>query len=168
GRNEDVRPFSMKDRALLHQLFFAAHPNETKVAMLDAKKLGVMAYVDGDQTLRDGYRLELRLGQDLQQDGFWLAKHTRIYGFVKIRPNRVMVDLPAFGDNGILWRAYDLQDGQEGIYLENHLKGELLEKGLDETIGEVNVPGLPQIGGLNRIFQRHNRAIKVEVKGNYQ
>ncbi|WP_108424492.1 conjugative transposon protein TraM [Flagellimonas amoyensis] len=158
----------IKELGLSHQLFFASNPKEHDIVEGLPNNITVKVYVDGDQTLRDGQRLDLRLSDSVYLAGNWVPKGTRLYGFVKIRPNRVMVDLPAFGENGIPWKAYDLQDDQEGIYVENHLKGELMEKGLDEAIGEMNVPGLPQIGGLNRIFQRHNRAIKVEVKGNYQ
>ncbi|WP_418502071.1 conjugative transposon protein TraM [Flagellimonas sp.] len=167
-RKKTVESLSMQDRSISHQLFFTADPGMTQEVMSDDKELAIMAYVDGDQIIRDGHRLELRLGQDIQLGGLKIEANTRIYGFVKIRPNRVMVDLAAFGSNGILWKAHDLQDGQEGIYVENHIKGEVVERGLDETLREVNVPGLPQIGGLKRIFQRHNRAIKVGITDKYQ
>lgn len=129
---------------------------------------GILAYVDGDQTVRDGHRLNLRLAQDVQFHGVSVPRDTRVYGFVKVRPNRVLVDILGFGDKDISLKAYDLEDGREGVYVENHIKGEVVERGLDETIGEVNLPGMPQIGGLKRIFQRRNRAIKVDIKNNYQ
>lgn len=159
---------SIQERALAHQLFFASDPRMDNVSIVGGNGVEILVYVDGDQVLRDGHRLVLRLGQDFRYNGVTVPKGTRIYGFVKVRPNRVMVKLPRFGDLGISLKAHDLQDGQEGIYVENHMKGEVVERGLDETIGEVNVPGLPQIGGLKRIFQRHNRAIKVDIKDNYQ
>lgn len=162
------RVSTIQERVLEHDLFFASGPKKDHVSYFGKSGKGVLAYVDGDQTIRDGYRLDLRLGQDIRYNGVTVPKNTRIYGFVKLRPNRVMVDLVGFGSLELSLKVHDLQDGQEGIYVENHMKGEVVESGLDETLGEVNVPGLPQIGGLKRIFQRHNLAIKVDVKDNYQ
>ncbi|MAO16794.1 MAG: conjugal transfer protein TraM [Muricauda sp.] len=165
---QDTMVVSLQERALSHQLFFASDPKMDHASLIGGNGIGILAYVDGDQVLRDGHRLDLRLGQDFEYHGVTVPEDTRIYGFVKLRPNRVLVNLARFGDLELSLRAHDLQDGQEGIYVENHMKEELMERGLDETLGEVNVPGLPQIGGFKRIFQRHNRAIKVDVKDNYQ
>lgn len=165
---QDPMVVDLGERALLHQLFFASIPMIDHTSLVEGIGMGILAYVDGDQVLRDGHRLDLRLGQDFEYHGVSVPKNTRIYGFVMLRPNRVMVNLARFGDLELSLKAHDLQDGKEGIYVENHLNGEVMERGLDETLGEVNVPGLPQIGGLKRILQRHNRAIKVEVKDNYQ
>lgn len=165
---DDTVLVSLQERALSHQLFFASDPKLDHASLIGGNETGILAYVDGDQVLRDGHRIDLRLGQDFEYHGVIVAKDTRIYGFVKLHPNRVLVNLARLGDLELSLTAHDLQDGQEGIYVENHMKGEVMERGLDETLGEVNVPGLPQIGGLKRIFQRHNRAIKVDIKDNYQ
>lgn len=159
---------SIQERALAHQLFFSSNPKMDPTFFSGTLGTGVLAYVDGNQIVRDGYRLDLRLGQDMLHNGGVIPKDTRVYGFVKVRPNRVMVDISRIGDLSIPLKAHDFQDGEEGIYVENHMKGEVVERGLDATIDEVNVPGLPQIGGLKRIFQRHNRAIKVDIKNNYR
>lgn len=165
--NESGGP-SIRERARAHDLFFASGPKKDHMSFFGKLGKGVLAYVDGDQTIRDGYRLDLRLGQDILYNGVTVPKNTRLYGFVKVRPNRVMVDLAGFGDLELSLKVHDHQDGQEGIYVENHMKGEVVESGLNESIDQVNVPGLPQIGGLKRIFQRHNRAVKVDIKDNYQ
>jgi len=165
---QDAMVVDLGERALSHQLFFASDPKMDHTSLVGGIGMGILAYVDGDQVLRDGHRLDLRLGQDIEYHGVSLPKNTRIYGFVKLRPNRILVNLARFGDLELALKAHDLQDGQEGIYVENHLNGEAMERGLDETLGEINVPGLPQIGGLKRMFQRHNRAIKVDIKDNYK
>lgn len=159
---------TIRERALAHQLFFASDPDRTKEIIAGIGGYGLLAYVDGDQTVRDGHRLDLRLEGDVRFQGNTVPKDTRVHGFVKIRPNRVIVEIVGFGRHGISLKAHDLQDGREGIYVENHMKGELVERGLDKAIGEVNLPGLPQINGLKRIFQGHNRAIKVNIKDKYQ
>lgn len=161
-------PISIQERSLSHQLFFASDPSGTQGMMVSDSGQRILAYVDGDQTIRDGHRLNLRLEQEVQFQGVHVLKYSRVYGFVKIKPNRVMVEIVGLGDLDISLKAFDFQDGREGIYVENHLGGEVMERGVDETIGEVNVPGLPQIRGLKRIFQRRNKAIKVDISDKYQ
>jgi Conjugative transposon, TraM len=161
-------PISVQERSLVHQLFFASHPSRTEKIMVGADSLAILAYVDGDQLVREGHRLALRLAQDVQINGNTIPRGTCIYGFVKLRSNRVMVELSRLGNHGLVLNGYDLQDGREGLYVENHLQGKLVEKSVDETIGAVNLPGLPQLNGIKRIFQSDNRAIKVYIKDKYQ
>ncbi|MEO2052045.1 MAG: conjugative transposon protein TraM [Allomuricauda sp.] len=158
---------SSQELALNHQLFFASKPLSSKDIGV-GNKVSLLAYVDGDQTLREGHRLAMRLAESVQIDGTTLSRGTRVYGFVKLRPNRVMVEIAQVGDFQLKLQTYDLQDGQVGIYVENHLKGEIVQTSVDETFSEVNLPGLPQFGGIKRIFQRDRRAIKVEVTDQYQ
>lgn len=158
------KPISTQELALNHQLFFASKPILSK----DVGDMKLLAYVDGDQILREGHRLAMRLEADVEINGRTLARGTRVYGFVKIRPNRVTVEIDRVDDLHMKLQAHDLQDGQAGIYVGNHLKGEIVQTSMDETLGGVNFPGLPQLGGIKRIFQRDRRAIKVEVSNKYQ
>jgi len=153
--------------ALEHQLFFASDPAIGNSHVLTHER-EFTAYVDGEQTIRDGQRLNMRLAAAVQINGSKVPRGTRIYGFVKLRPNRMLVAIFQLGHQEIELKGYDLQDGQEGIYVENHITGEVVESGLDKTIGEVNLPGMPQLGGIKRIFQRNNRAIKVAISDKYE
>jgi len=159
--SKDTNSTSIQELGLAHQLFFASH------AQQDVSLVG-LAYVDGNQTVKDGHRLALRLERGLDWDGHYYPSGTRIYGFVKIRPNRVLLDIVKLGANEVRFKAYDLQDGQEGIYVENQLQGEVLESGVDATLGDINIPGIPQVSGIKRIFQRNNRSIKVAIQHQYQ
>ncbi|WP_431160809.1 conjugative transposon protein TraM [Flagellimonas beolgyonensis] len=149
--------------SLSHQLFYASSPLDPALEHFEIK-----AYVDGDQTLRDGQRLDLRLSESAEFDGKWVPKGTRLYGFVKIRPNRVLVELTISGELPLKLMAHDAQDGKEGIYVRNRLKGEVLDRTLDEGLDEINVPGLPRLNGIKRIFQRDHRAVKVKITDHYQ
>ncbi|WP_127137647.1 conjugative transposon protein TraM [Flagellimonas oceanensis] len=149
--------------SLSHQLFYASSPLDPALDHFEIK-----AYVDGDQTLRDGQRLDLRLSESVDLDGIKVPRGTRLYGFVKIRPNRVLVELKGFGGFPLKLKAHDAQDGREGIYVRNRLKGEMLDRTLDEGLDEINVPGLPRLNGIKRIFQRDHRAVKVKIIDHYQ
>jgi len=165
---ENGTPMTTKALGLGHQLFFASNP-KSQTVMADVKpKVQILAYVDGNQVVRDGHRLAVRIGETVEFNGTAIERGVLVHGFVKIRPNRVMVEFPEVGQNPIKFKAYDFHDGNEGIYVENHLKGEVLAKSTDETLAEINIPGVPQFNGIKRIFQRHNRAIKVEIKDKYQ
>lgn len=152
---------STKELELEHQLFFASKP------ALEAS-LGGLAHVDGNQIVKDGHRLMLRLDNDMHWNGRQFSKGSRIYGFVKIRPNRVLLDIVKIGDQQVKYKAFDLQDGEEGIYMENQLRGEVVETGVDAALGEINIPGVPQFNGIKRIFQRNNRTVKVAIQHHYQ
>ncbi|WP_422351027.1 conjugative transposon protein TraM [Flagellimonas sp.] len=171
GKKEDVRErkksISAQALELDHQLFFASKPVLSKDVGIE-EKVKLLAHVDGDQTLREGHRLAMRLEENTQLHGVTLLRGTRIFGFVKLRPNRVMVEIAQVGDFQMKLLVHDLQDGQVGIYMENHLKGEIVQTSVDETLSEMNLPGLPQFGGIKRIFQRDSRAIKVQVSDQYQ
>ena len=149
-------PRTETDLGLAHQLFFASNPKRNRPDGNLPTAAAAKVYVDGDQTLRDGQRLDLRL------------THDRLYGFVKIRPNRVMVELTRLGTTLMDMQAYDAQDGQEGIYVKNHLRGEVVDRSLEEGLGEINVPGVPQFNGIKRIFQRDQRTVKVQISDHYQ
>ena len=79
-----------------------------------------------------------------------------------------MVELTRLGTTLMDMQAYDAQDGQEGIYVKNHLRGEVVDRSLDEGLGEINVPGVPQFNGIKRIFQRDQRTVKVQISDHYQ
>jgi len=162
--NNVTKDIDIKTLGLEHQLFFASKPKSNN--KLPNKT--PMVRVIGRQQIREGQRLELMLTSSLTINGIYLPKYTRVYGFAKIRPNRVLVEVSRLGDHPVALKAYDLQDGKEGIYVENHLKGAIVNQGLDETIREVNIPGVPQLGGIKNIFRKDNRAIKVEIPNNYQ
>lgn len=155
---------SSQELALVHQLFFASTPKIEKIGM----NQGIRVRVDGTQIVRNGHRLALRLEKEAHINGKTLPRNTRIYGFVKIQPNRVLIDLPLIGQQAVHLKAHDLEDGSEGIYIENRLQGDIRTNAIDKTIGEVNIPGIPQLSGIKRIFQRNNRTIKVEISDNYQ
>ncbi|MBO0341497.1 conjugative transposon protein TraM [Flagellimonas profundi] len=160
---EPVSAPTAADLSLSHQLFYASSPLDPALDHLEIK-----AYVDGDQTLRDGQRLDLRLSESVDLDGIKVPRGTRLFGFVKIRPNRVLVELTISGELPLKLKAHDAQDGREGIYVRNRLKGEVLDRTLDEGLDEINVPGLPRLNGIKRIFQRDHRAVKVKITDHYQ
>jgi len=161
------KPLPSQELALNHQLFFASKPVMSRYIGI-GDEVRLLAHVDGEQTLREDHRLAMRLGESIQLDGITLLRGTRVYGFVKLRSNRVMVEIDQVGDYHMKLQVHDLQDRQAGIYVENHLKGEIVQTSMDETLGEVNLPGLPLFGGIKRIFQQDRRAIKVEVSDQYQ
>jgi hypothetical protein len=161
-------PRTETELGLVHQLFFASNPKRNRSDGNLPTTAVAKVYVDGDQTLRDGQRLDLRLAHDYVVDGKRMPGGTRLYGFVKIRPNRVMVELTRLGTTLMDMQAYDAQDGQEGIYVKNHLRGEVVDRSLDEGLGEINVPGVPQFNGIKRIFQRDQRTVKVQISDHYQ
>ena len=65
-------------------------------------------------------------------------------------------------------KAYDLQDGSEGIYIENSFRAEAKREVVEDLVDDINITGVPQVSGIQKIFQRSNRNVKVTVVNNYK
>ena len=65
-------------------------------------------------------------------------------------------------------KAYDNADGLEGIYIRNSFRGDVFNEVLGDVIEDINIPGVPQVSGVKKVFQRNNRNIKVTVNNNYK
>ena len=63
--------------------------------------------------------------------------------------------------------ANDYRDNLEGIYIKNSFREELRQQVLGDVIDDINVPGIPQVSGVKKFFQRSNRQVKVTVNNNY-
>ncbi len=164
---EEKQGVRAKELGLEHQLFFASNPQAIKVANhLETKTISVL--VDGTQTVKAKYRLRMRLMEDVAIDGMVVPKNTMVYGFVSFQPNRAIIDISNIGHHQVRLKAYDLQDGNEGIYVENSFKGDATKEVVDDVVQDINIAGVPQVGGVKKIFQRNNRHIKVTILNNYR
>ncbi|MDE3741184.1 conjugative transposon protein TraM [Maribacter polysaccharolyticus] len=157
-----------KELALEHQLFFASHPITNEA--LNAKNTDESIYVrvDGTQTLKANYRLQMRLTNDAILYGKRIPKNTLIYGFISFKPNRTIIDIEHINHQPVKLKAYDYQDGTEGIYVENSFQEEATREVLDDVISDFNIPSVPQVGGLTQVFRHSNRRVKVTILNNYK
>ncbi|WP_067151889.1 conjugative transposon protein TraM, partial [Pseudotamlana agarivorans] len=79
-----------KELALEHQLFFASNPVVNDNQILKTTDAFIYAQVDGTQTVRNNFRLRMRLTQAARIDNRVYPKNTNIYGFVSFKPNRTL------------------------------------------------------------------------------
>ena len=128
----------------------------------------INAMVHGNQVVRANDRLELILTAEARINGRVYPTNTLIYGFVSLQANRVHIKITHIENRPVKMKAYDLQDSNEGIYVENRLRAEASREVLDDVIQDINVAGFPQIGGIKDIFRRSNRNLKVTVMDQYQ
>tara|TARA_R110002050_G_scaffold18872_1_gene54725 strand:+ start:2565 stop:3497 length:933 start_codon:yes stop_codon:yes gene_type:complete len=164
---EDEQPISTKELALEHQLFFAADPKSNPISFAPNPSV-VLAEVDGGQVVRTNSRLQLRLLQEIQLDTIIIPKNTLIYGIVSFKPNRTLLKIENIEHIPVNLKAFDLQDGLEGIYVENSFRGEVANEVVDDVLDDINIAGVPQVSGIKKVFQRTNRKIKVAVLNNYK
>lgn len=150
--------------ALEQQLFFALSPALKSVE----KRLKIEVEVDGEQTVKTNNRLQMRITKDVLLHNTLLPKNTVLFGIVKFRPNRVVLEVANIDHKPVKLTAFDLADGLEGIYVQNSFKGDIRNEALSGVIDDINIPGVPQLNGIKRVFQRNNRNIKVTVNANYK
>ena len=61
-----------------------------------------------------------------------------------------------------------MQDGSEGIYIENSFRAEARQEVLGDIVDDINIAGVPQVSGIKKIFQRNNRNVKATISNNYK
>ncbi|BDW93442.1 hypothetical protein MACH07_22740 [Flagellimonas marinaquae] len=157
-----------KELGLEHQLFFASNPLENENLITQNTDAFIYVRVDGTQTVRNNYRLQMRLTKDALINGTTVLRNTPIYGFVSFKPNRTIIEIENINHKPVKLNAFDLQDRSEGIYIENSFRAEARQEVVGDIVDDINIVGVPQVSGVKRIFQRNNRTVKVTVIDNYQ
>ncbi|WP_179354354.1 conjugative transposon protein TraM [Winogradskyella vidalii] len=157
-----------KELGLEHQLFFAAAPTPNTLSIVDHTDTTIYAVVDGDQIVKANTRLRMRLTQAAMVNGKQMPKNTLLFGFISFQPNRALIEIENVNHQPTKLKAFDLQDGSEGIYVENNFRAEATSEVLDDVIGDINIPTVPQVGGITKVLKRSNRNVKVTVLNNYK
>lgn len=132
------------------------------------EKKPIYALVSGDQVVRKDERLELRLSQDVVIAGDSIPKNTILYASCSFKANRLLLTIYPTEVLQTPLKAFDISDGQEGIYIENSFRSQATTEVIDDVIQDINISGVPQVSGLKNIFQRSNRNVKVKVLNQYQ
>ncbi|WP_300435457.1 conjugative transposon protein TraM [Christiangramia sp.] len=157
-----------KELGLEHQLFFASAPAKNENLIIKNTDAIINALVDGDQVVKVNSRLRMRLSKTATINGKIIPKNTPIFGFISFQPNRALIEIENIDHHSTRLKAFDLQDGSEGIYVENSFREEAMSEVLDDLIQDINIPSVPQIGGVTKVLQRQNRNVKVTVLNNYK
>lgn len=166
--DEKENDIASKELGLEHQLFFASNPLENEKLNSQNTDGTIHVRVDGTQTLRINYRLQMRLTKDALINNILIPKNAPIYGFVSFKPNRTIINIENINHRPVKLKAFDLQDGSEGIYVENSFRAEARQEVVGDIVDDINIVGVPQVSGIKKIFQRNNRMVKVTVTDNYQ
>ncbi|WP_026753004.1 conjugative transposon protein TraM [Sediminibacter sp. Hel_I_10] len=157
-----------KELGLEHQLFFAASPQPNKISIIGTTDHTIYAVVDGDQVVKANSRLKMRITKAAVINGKHMPKNTAVFGFISFQPNRALIEIENVEHRPTQLKAFDLQDGSEGIYVENNFRAEATNEVLDDVIGDINIPTVPQVGGITKVLKRNNRNVKVTVLNNYK
>ncbi len=159
---------SARELALEHQLFFASNPKKNLEQITRNTDQELMVHVDGTQRVKQNFRLRMRLSKSATIDGVKLNRNTLIYGFVSFKSNRTLLNIEQIKGVPVQFEAYDLDDGSNGIYIENSFQEALRNQVIGDVVNDISVPGVPQISGIKQLFRRSNRQIKATVIDNYQ
>ena len=160
------------DFAMAHQGFFAYEPKPVSLVDLETTKGRtddfIMVEVNGEQTVKTDERLELRLAVGALVNGDSIPRNSLVYGFVRFKANRVFITITNINNKPVDLKAFDLLDGNEGVYIRNSFTGEATTEVLGDVVEDINIPGVPQVGGIKQVFRRNNRNVKVTVYNQYQ
>lgn len=156
-----------KELGLEHQLFFASNPQRDDVSLSSSTDAVIHVTVDGDQVVRTNSRLRMRLTKSAVINNKSISKNTPVFGFISFQPNRALIEIEYIDHSPTSLKAYDLQDGSEGIYVENNFRAEATREVFDDIVQDINIPGVPQVNGVGQVLRRRNRNVKVTVLNNY-
>lgn len=153
------------DFSTAHSAFFT-----TKAIKRDSvhPPVAIQAMVNGEQRVRAKNRLELRLRENIMLGGKVFKRNILLYGFISFRTHRVFVSIDHIGQHPVHLKAYDTMDGREGIYIKNSYREEAVREVMDDAVQDVNLPGMPQLGGIKQVFRRSNRTVQVTILDGYQ
>ena len=157
-----------RELGLEHQLFFAASPKPNEISIIGNTDESIYVVVDGDQIVKANTRLRMRLTKAATINNRRMPKNTLVFGFISFQPNRALINIENIDHHPTKLKAFDLQDGSEGIYVENNFRAEATNVVLDDIIGDINIPTVPQVSGITKILKRNNRNVKVIVLNNYK
>ncbi|WP_430905584.1 conjugative transposon protein TraM [Maribacter sp. 2-571] len=157
-----------KELGLEHQLFFAAASRPNHKLVYGNTDATIHVVVDGNQVVKVNTRLRMRLTKAAIINSKLMPKNTLVFGFITFQPNRALIEIENIQHHPTNLRAFDLQDGSEGIYVENSFRAEATNEVLDDIISDINIPSVPQVGGITKVLKRNNRNVKVTVLNNYK
>lgn len=157
-----------KELGLEHQLFFASSPKPNDMSIIENTDKTIYVVVDGDQVVKVNSRLRMRLAEDAMINNKEMPKNTLVFGFISFQHNRALIEIENINHHPTKLKAFDLQDGSEGIYVENNFREEITTEVLDDVIGDINIPSVPEVGGITKILKRKNKSVKVTVLNNYK
>ncbi len=159
---------ALKELGLEHQLFFASDPKvNPKLGMANTDN-EIFVEVDGNQVVKTNYRLRMRLLKTAVINGVKVPKNTAVFGFISFKPNRALIEIENINHRPVKLKAFDLQDGSEGIYVENSFRADATNEVVDDIVGDININGVPEISGVQKIFRKNHRTVKVTVTNNYK
>tara|TARA_R110000765_G_scaffold249339_2_gene351126 strand:- start:8 stop:934 length:927 start_codon:yes stop_codon:yes gene_type:complete len=160
------------DFSKAHQEFFDFEPKSISATISEESNRTtddfIAVEVNGEQTVKNDSRLELRLTVDALIGGDSISRNSLVYGFVSFKTNRVFISITNINHNPVDLKAFDLLDGNEGIYVKNSFTAEARGEVLDDIVQDINIAGVPQVGGIKQVFRRNNRNVKVTIYNQYQ
>ena len=159
---------ALKELGLEHQLFFASDPMTNPKIGIANTDANIFVEVDGNQVVKTNYRLRMRLLKDALINGVKVPKNTPVFGFMSFKPNRALIEIENINHRPVKLKAFDLQDGSEGIYVENSFRADATREVVDDVVGDINIAGVPQVSGIQKIFRKNYRTVKVTVTNNYK
>ena len=159
------------DFAARHETFFEgveAIPEPITTEVTSTTDPFILVEVNGEQTVRNDERLELRLAVEATIQGVVLERNTLVYGFTSFKANRIYIEITNIQNNPVHLKAYDLLDGNEGIYIRNSITAQAKGEVIGDIVDDVNIPGVPQVGGIKQVFKRNQRNVKATIFNQYQ
>lgn len=171
SRKEQTEDWSVETKQELNSFFQETPDVVSTTESLSQKNSDAFIYaaINNDQQIMNNERVEIRLTKDALIDGKIYKQNTMIYAQAVFGRNRVNLNINSINHTPVELEAYDSQDGNKGIYIEDQdLIGETTREAADDLSQDVNVSGVPIGNTVKKIFRKKNRESSVYLINNYK
>jgi hypothetical protein len=135
--------------------------------------ISIFASVHTNQTIRNNERVKLITTKEFYYKGKKYEANTVVYGFAKIQPNRLLIEISKINQTDIKLDVYDSEDSGKGLYiltpnLNASLQKELKKEGIVQADDLGNLGSIPFSKTILSVFEKKVKEEKVELLNNYK
>ncbi len=164
GENDDFFDETLVNSAQIEKI--KSKPKKKSEGVTD--KI-IEAVIHNDQVITNNGRVTMRLKKSAKIKGKLYKANTLFYGKARFALNRVLLEITNISSNNVALKAYDKQDGNAGIFIENeNLMGEALNESSDSAIDEVDVGGVRIGSVVKNVFKKRQQIPKITLLNNYE
>jgi hypothetical protein len=135
--------------------------------------VNIYASVHTNQTIRNNERVKLITTKEFSYKNKKYEANTVVYGFAKIQPNRLLIEINKINQTDIKLEVYDSEDSGKGLYiltpnLNASLQKELKKEGIVQTEDLGNLSSIPFSKTILSVFEKKVKEEKVQLLNNYK
>lgn len=136
-------------------------------------KLYRASVANGDQTVKAGSYVKVRLAEDMNVNGLKVPKNTVVTGIASVQQERMKITVTSVkigtDTRTVKWIVFD-EDGNEGVAIPSHILNDIAKDGAKETIEQGNKveATVPIVGSVKVNLQKKNQEVSFVIRDGHR